>query len=102
MAAFVVGNPITSLTNGGSGTQNFFRANNASCKATYCNSTYDAQTWGASSTLGTNTYTNPAFTNTTDLLANRIGVPNCNGFANTTAVHGMERQHEHADDAKHH
>ena len=79
---------MRSLTNGGSGTQNFFRATNASCKAPNCNSTYDAQSWGGSSALGTNTYTNPAFTNTTDLLANRIGVPNCNGFATTTACMG--------------
>ncbi len=76
------------MTNGGSGPQNFFRANNSSCKATYCNSTFDAQTWGASAILGTNTYTNPAFTNTTDLLANQLGVPNCNAFVNTTQCMG--------------
>ena len=88
VAALVVGDPIASLTNGGSNTQNFFRANNSSCKGTNCNSTYDAETWGASSTLGTNTYTNPSFTNTTDLLANRTGVPNCNSFTNTTQCMG--------------
>ena len=88
VAALVVGGAVASLTNGGSGTQNFFRANNSSCKGTYCNSTNDAETWGTSSTLGTNTYTNPSFTNTTDLLANRTGVPNCNSFTNTTQCMG--------------
>ena len=38
--------------------------------------------------LGTNTYANPAFTNTADLLANRLGVPNCNAFTNTTQCMG--------------
>lgn|GEM_PF-2080636 len=84
VTAFAVYDPITSLTNGG----NFFRAANTSCVAVYCNSTFDAETWGANTTLGTNTYTNPAFTNTADLLANRAGVPNCNAFANTTQCMG--------------
>ena len=85
VAAFAMYNPAgsTFVNNG-----NFYRANNSSCKFTFCNSTFDAETQGASTTLGTNTYTNPAFTNTADLLANRTGVPNCNAFTNTTQCMG--------------
>lgn len=84
VAAFALYNTAIAFTNNG----NFYRATNSSCKASYCNSTFDAETWGASSTLGTNTYTNPGFSNTTDLMANQVGVPNCNGFATTTACMG--------------
>jgi hypothetical protein len=36
-----------------------------------------------------NTFTNtPGFTNTTDLLTNHVGVPNCTGFINATACMG--------------
>ena len=35
-----------------------------------------------------NTFVTAAFTNTTDLLANHVGVPNCTGFTNTTACMG--------------
>ena len=88
VSAFAVYGPASSLTVGGSGTQNFFRANNSSCGASVCNTTNDAGSFGTSAELGTNTYTNPAFANTTDLLANRAGVPNCSGFATTTACMG--------------
>jgi hypothetical protein len=85
VAAFAMYNPASStFVNNG----NFYRANNSSCKFAFCNSTFDAETQGASTTLGTNTYTNPAFTNTADLLANRTGVPNCNAFTNTTQCMG--------------
>ena len=94
--------PTGTITIGGSGTQNFWRANNSSCKLADCNSTYDAQSDISVAQLGTNTYTNPSFTNTTDLLANRTWVPNCNVFRQHDGVHGMERQHEHSDDAEHH
>ena len=88
ISAFAVYGAVSSLTNGGSGTQNFLRANNSSCGSSFCNSTFDAGSFGTSSELGTNTYTNPAYTNTTDLLANRVGVPSCTGFATTTACMG--------------
>ena len=52
-----------------------------------CNSTYDVCR-DKLAELGTNTYTNPAFNNTTDLLANRLGIPNCTGFENTTECMG--------------
>lgn len=77
-----------SLTVGGSGSQNWFRANNSSCTLAFCNTTFDAESSQSVAALGTNTYTNPSFTNTTDLLANQIGAPNCSGFTNTTACMG--------------
>jgi hypothetical protein len=90
VAAFAQYFTINKLTNGGSGTENFFRANNSSCKLAHCNSTYDAEASGLVANLGTNTYTNPAFANTTDLLANRVGVPNCSGYTTTTACMGWD------------
>lgn len=38
--------------------------------------------------LGVNTYVNPVFNDTADVLANRIGTPNCSGFETTTACSG--------------
>ena len=40
--------------------------------------------------LGTNFIANPTFTNTADLLANRLGVPNCTGFENVTQCMGWD------------
>ena len=75
------------MANGGTGTQNVYMANNTTARRAYYNSTYSAQSQAAG-LLGTNTYTAPNFTNTTDLLANQVGVPNCTGFANTTECMG--------------
>jgi hypothetical protein len=86
VSAMVVGNPTT-ITNGGSGTQNILRANNTTCKASKCNSTFDEQAFNGAA-IGTNTYTNPSFVNTADLLANRVGTPSCSGFTNSTACMG--------------
>ena len=88
VASYVLGSAITSLTNGGSGSQNVYSADNSKCMAPYCNATYDAESYGTSANLGTNTYANPAFTNTADLLAKQLGVPNCNAFTNTTQCMG--------------
>ena len=93
MTALLIGNPATALTVGVSGSQNITRASLSSCPAPYCSNsygdtTYSVETWGAESTIGTNTYENPAFTNTADLLANQLGVPNCSSFVNTTDCMG--------------
>jgi len=90
VAAWVLGYSETgTLTNGTSGTQNIYLANNSSCHLTYCDSTFSAESNGASAAdLGTNTYVNPTFTNTTDLLANQAGAPNCSSFTNVTACMG--------------
>ena len=90
MGAFALYANITSLANGGTGSENFYRANRSNCTLTHCDSTFSAQTAGAVGTLGTNIFVNPAFTNTTDLLANQIGAPNCAGFTNTTACMGWD------------
>lgn len=77
------------VTFGGTGTQNVAHGVTDSCAST-CNSPrFDVVTFGPSGTLGTNIY--PAvelFANTTDLLANWVGTPNCTGFATTTACMG--------------
>jgi hypothetical protein len=88
VAAYAVGNVVTTYAGGGSGLQNILKANNSSCKSRYCNSTFDAQAYGSSAMLGTETYINPLFTNTSDLLANRTVVPNCSAFTNTTQCMG--------------
>jgi hypothetical protein len=85
--AYMVTNVSAGLTVSG----NFFRANSTVCPS-HCNSTYDVLSWGTLAELNTsgNTYTKPAFTNTTDLLANRLGVPNCAGFTTTTKCMGYD------------
>ena len=40
--------------------------------------------------LGVNTYVDPTFQNAADVLANRIGTPNCSGFETTTACMGWD------------
>jgi hypothetical protein len=68
--------------------QNIFKADQTTCKA-LCNSGDDVVTYGGSATYyGVNTYVDPGFTNTTDLLNNQMGVPNCSSFTNTTACMG--------------
>lgn len=88
IGAFAQYSNIASITFGGTGNENFMRANNSSCTLSFCNSTFDAQASQTGIVPGTNTYTNPALTNTTDLLANQAGIPNCSGFATTTACMG--------------
>ena len=78
---------------GGSGLQNILLANTASCWANFCSSSLGDTTNAAVSyvslaSIGTNTYANPGYTNTTDLLANWIGAPSCAGFTTTTACMG--------------
>ena len=86
VAAYAVHYTVSNYTDGGTGLQNIFRADNSSCTAQYCNPSFDAQVWGSSAMLGTDTYANPSFINTRDLLANRLGVPNCSGFTNQTCA----------------
>ena len=79
------GGPVTV---GGSGTQNFFNGMMTSCRGGgTCDSGYNVLAVQGG-ILGTNTYTDPLFTNTSDLLTNRNGAPNCTGFTNVTACMG--------------
>jgi hypothetical protein len=91
--AYEVAQQNSTLTVGGSGAQNFFLGSATSCIATVCDNSsppFSAAAFSpaTSAELGTNTYTNPGYTNTTDLLANQQGVPNCSGFENTTECMG--------------
>jgi hypothetical protein len=88
--AFEVAQLNSTLTSGG----NFFLGaatvcpGNAVCNSGTAPFSAAAFTPATSGELGTNTYANPLYTNTTDLLANQQGVPNCSGFATTTACMG--------------
>jgi hypothetical protein len=91
--AFEVAELNPTLTNGGTGNENFFLGAATSCIAAVCNATSTPVSAAAFSPatageLGTNFYTNPNYTNTTDLLANQQGVPNCSAFENTTQCMG--------------
>ena len=71
---------------------NLLRANRPSCSAPNCNSTFDAQSFNTAAQLNVtgNTYANPAFVNTADLLANWVSAPNCTGYENTTQCMGWD------------
>lgn len=80
------------ITNGGTGNENWFKGIATTCGST-CNGGAGTPPFSVeafnSNTIGTNIYTDPAFTNTTDLLANWVtAVPNCAGFVTTTACMG--------------
>jgi hypothetical protein len=88
--AFEVAQQNANLTNSG----NFFFSSatvcpgNAACNSGSVPFSAAAFTPATSGELGTNTYANPLYTNTPDLLANQQGVPNCSGFENTTQCMG--------------
>lgn len=90
VSAFALYGAITSLTNGGTGNENIFFANNSSCRFTFCDTTNSAESNGTNANLGTNIYTNPNFNNTTDLLSNWVGVPTCTGKENVTQCMGYD------------
>lgn len=76
----------SSITIGGSGTQNIFKGLAPACQDTSCDAGNNVTSAGLS--FGTNTYTDPNFTNTSDLVSNWVGVPNCTGFVTVTACMG--------------
>jgi hypothetical protein len=81
--------PITSVTVGGAAIQNIFYGRATGCTGDACDYGNNVAEWGNSlAQLGANTYVNPAFRNTADLISNRSGVPNCSGFTNVTACMG--------------
>ena len=93
--AFVCGGAYNACLNVGntgsnpSNSQNIFKSVQISCHMTNCDPGFNVAANGGSSTyFGVNTYTDPLFTNTTDLLANQMGAPNCTGFINTAACMG--------------
>jgi hypothetical protein len=89
--AFNLGGSYGNVTVGGSGSQNFFDGLATTCRGNACapsSAPYGAVSFGTAAELGTNDYTSPAFNNTSDLISNRSGTPNCSGFTNTTACMG--------------
>jgi hypothetical protein len=80
------------MTNGGSGNQNILFGSATTCaNGGTCNSgpPYMIDATNGSS-IGTNTYSDPAFTNPTDLTTNQNGTPNCSAFINTTQCMGYD------------
>jgi hypothetical protein len=92
--AFEVAQANASLTNGGSGAQNFFQGaatfcpGNAVCDSAVTPVSAAAFTPATAGELGTNFYLNPSYTNVADLVANRQGIPNCSGFENVAQCMG--------------
>jgi hypothetical protein len=71
---------------------NIFKGEAGSCAGSACDPGNDVVEFNTTyaSAFGPNPaiYENPGFANTTDLLANRTGSPNCTGFTTTTACMG--------------
>ena len=87
-AAMLSGGSAVKLVVGGTGNQNIFSGEATGCGGNACDSGKNIVTYANGLYLGVNTYENPGFANTTDLLANHVGVPNCTGFVTTTACMG--------------
>jgi hypothetical protein len=81
------GNTGTTVNAGGSGVQNIFKGSQSSCAGQVCDSGNNVSAFNGFG-IGTNTYENPSFKNTTDLLANRIDTPSCTSYTNVTACMG--------------
>ena len=86
-------NSITLGATSGNGQENVFKATRSSCVSGAGTFVCDAGNnilINDQGTLpaGTNFFVDPVFTDTTDLLANHVGIPNCTGFTNTTACMG--------------
>jgi hypothetical protein len=76
-----------STTIGGSGLQNIFKGLDTRCVGPSCDSGNNVIAFNGGS-YGTNTYMDPLFANTTDLLTNRVSTPNCSGYSNVAACMG--------------
>ena len=77
----------SSVTVGGSSSQNVFKSLQTACHGTTCDPGFNVVSYNGGP-LGTNTYTDPLFKNTSDLLSNRGGAPDCSAFTNVTACMG--------------
>jgi hypothetical protein len=81
----------TTLFSTYSNTGNFWKANQTACVGAFCDTGFNTVVFspGTIGELGTSqSYTDPAFTSTTDLLTNQLGIPNCTGFENATQCMG--------------
>jgi hypothetical protein len=72
----------TTITTGGTGLENIFRASSGACdNGVNCNGTDDVIAYNSGvGHLGTNIYSDPAYTNTSDLTTNWIGVASCGSY----------------------
>jgi hypothetical protein len=86
--ALEIGGNLSTVTVGGSGTQNFLKGLATVCLAPYCDPVANAASYGTLANLGTNTYISPAYNNPTDFFNYRMGTPSCSGFQTTTACMG--------------
>lgn len=78
-AFIIAGGRTTATTVGGLGNQNIFDGVSGQDTAAF-----DGSTISGPNIIGVD----PAFTNVSDLITNRNGVPNCNGFATVTQCMG--------------
>ena len=89
-----VANPSCTYSIGGaysSGDNNLYKGAQTTCSGDTCDAGFNVTQSGVGSTgIGTNTYANPAFNNTTDLINNQLGTPTCTGFVTTTACLGYD------------
>ena len=77
-----------SVVIGGSGIQNIFKGSQTTCPGGQSCDSGDNVVAFNGGNFGTNTYVNPTFNNTSDLITKRMGAPSCNGFTSTTACMG--------------
>jgi len=85
----------TTMNIGGSGLQNIFKGEMTSCDST-CDSGNNVVAFNGFG-VGTDTYENPGFANTSDLLANQVGAPDCSSsYTNTTACMGWNNSTQRA------
>jgi hypothetical protein len=74
------------VTWGGAGIQNIFKGSATSCTGS-CDPGDNVVAYNGGP-IGTNTYVDPAFANTSDLLSNQSATPNCSGSTNVAACMG--------------
>ena len=76
------------------GKENIFKGQQTVCSdgsSITCDAGFNSMYWHFSAyPTGANTFIDPSFVNTADLLANHMGVPNCSGFENATQCMGWD------------
>lgn len=76
------------LNVGGSGTENVIKGARSSCGGGgTCDAGFNQIIFNGL-TFGTNTFTDPLFTNTSDLLTNHVGAPACSSFGDVASCMG--------------
>lgn len=86
-AMLTSGGTNPTFNTGGGGLQNIFYGTAGTCGGSSCDGGDNVIAYNGSP-IGTNTYEDAAFANTTDLLTNWVGQPLCSGFSNVAACMG--------------